>query len=129
MSKTYYKNALNFTPVKVCKFPLFLVLCRFSLKLLDKKLEGALKRLHIIEDNAIVNNPETAKIIDKLTDVQEKFGVDKLNATALSMVQVENMCKKEDISGQLQKCLNIQSQISTKIGEKSKMAERQVICL
>lgn len=86
----------------------------------DKKLERSLKLLHIIEDNGAMNNKETAKIVEKLVNLQEKFGIDKFNPTAMSMVYIEQMYDSEDISAQLQNCLNIQNQISTKILEESK---------
>lgn len=90
---------------------------------LDKKLENALTSLRILDDNDAISNQDTSKIIERLADVQEKFGVDKFNSTAMTMVHVEHLYDTEDISGQLQRCLNLQSQISSKVSEESIMVK------
>lgn len=85
-------------------------------------MERALKLTHIIEENGSIRNQEM-KIVETLVDVQEKFGVEEFSPAAMTMVYTQHMYDTEDISGRLQKSLNVQNEISREINEESRMVE------
>lgn len=76
--------------------------------------------MHILDDDSTIRNPEIAEIVGKLAEVQEKFGVERFYPTAMSMVHIEHMYNKGDVSGKLQRYLNVQNHISNKIAAESK---------
>lgn len=86
----------------------------------DEKLEKSLKLLHVLDDDGVVQNAQIHNTLEKLVNVQEKFGVDRFDPTAMSMVHIDHMHKKKDLSGNLQRCISVQDHISTKISEELK---------